>query len=301
VLALGGDNFTLDYGRGLLERQLEIGRFTQSHRVPFVIWGASIGPFSADPNLERFAAEGLRAAALITVRESASQRYLASIGVEDNVVRVADPAFCLVPREPDGLDTIKRSLCDQPIGVNLSPLMQRYRRNGTSWADDALNMIRAVDRATDAPLLLVPHATWSLSDDYAFLGDLKSKLSRTRNPIELVPSGLSASELKWIIGRFRMLVAARTHATIAALSQAIPTLSIGYSQKAAGINTDLFGDTRWVISVGDATADSLSTRVVALIQESASVRTLLGSQRQRLAVAARAGADALSRLIDGPH
>ena len=38
-----------------------------------------------------------------------------------------------------------------------------------------------------------------------------------------------------------MFVGARTHATIAAYSTGVPTLSIGYSVKARGIARDLFG------------------------------------------------------------
>lgn len=38
-----------------------------------------------------------------------------------------------------------------------------------------------------------------------------------------------------------MFIGARTHSTIAAYSQCIPTLVIGYSVKARGIAKDLFG------------------------------------------------------------
>jgi polysaccharide pyruvyl transferase WcaK-like protein len=145
--------------------------------------------------------------------------------------------------------------------------------------------------------LLVPHVTWPVSDDHAFLSELKARLPITRNPVELVPSGLSASELKWIIGRLGTLIAARTHATIAALSQAVPTLSIGYSQKAIGINSDLFGDTRWVVPISDATADGLAARVSDLVKASGAVREHLEGQRQRMASAARSGADAMLRIV----
>ena len=38
------------------------------------------------------------------------------------------------------------------------------------------------------------------------------------------------------------MVAARTHASIAAYSSLVPTLVLGYSIKSKGIATDLFGD-----------------------------------------------------------
>ena len=48
-------------------------------------------------------------------------------------------------------------------------------------------------------------------------------------------------ELKGCISRCRFLVAARTHASIAAYSTGVPTLVAGYSVKARGIARDLFG------------------------------------------------------------
>ncbi len=51
----------------------------------------------------------------------------------------------------------------------------------------------------------------------------------------------NAEQLKGYIARCRFMVAARTHASIAAYSSQVPTLVVGYSVKAHGIATDLFG------------------------------------------------------------
>lgn len=59
-----------------------------------------------------------------------------------------------------------------------------------------------------------------------------------------------AESLKGYISRCRFLVAARTHASIAGYSTGVPTLVVGYSVKAKGIATDLFGDdTHFVIPI----------------------------------------------------
>jgi polysaccharide pyruvyl transferase WcaK-like protein len=294
VLALGGDNFTLDYGDVLLRRQLALARFARSRGVPFVIWGASIGPFSADPDLERLTATELKEATLIAVRESLSQKYLASLGVEANVVRVADPAFLLEPSEPRHAGDLQPLLADRPVGINLSPLMQRYR---PTWPDDALAIVRAIDRVVDAPLLLIPHVVWTGSDDHAFLASLAAALGKTRNAVTLLPPTLDSRELKWTIGRVRALVAARTHATIAAFSQAVPTLSIGYSQKAVGLNADLFGHVNWVVDVRDATADRVASRVRDLLSDGDDVRRILCATLERQMTLAASAADALRGVM----
>ena len=60
----------------------------------------------------------------------------------------------------------------------------------------------------------------------------------------------NAEELKGFIARCKYLVAARTHASIAAYSSKIPTLVVGYSIKAKGIAKDLFGtDEGYVVAV----------------------------------------------------
>ena len=60
----------------------------------------------------------------------------------------------------------------------------------------------------------------------------------------------NAEDLKGFIARCRFMVVARTHASIAAYSQHIPTLVVGYSVKAKGIATDIFGtEQNYVIPV----------------------------------------------------
>ena len=47
--------------------------------------------------------------------------------------------------------------------------------------------------------------------------------------------------MKGYIRRCRFFITARTHASIAAYSSCVPTIVLGYSIKAKGIATDLFG------------------------------------------------------------
>src|SRR3546814_17723345 len=47
---------------------------------------------------------------------------------------------------------------------------------------------------------------------------------------------------KGIIGLCEALVGARTHATIASMSQGLPTVSVAYSRKAWGIMRDYYGE-----------------------------------------------------------
>ena len=52
---------------------------------------------------------------------------------------------------------------------------------------------------------------------------------------------MDCQRIKHLISQCRFFIGARTHATIAAYSSCVPTLVCGYSVKAKGIATDLFG------------------------------------------------------------
>lgn len=70
------------------------------------------------------------------------------------------------------------------------------------------------------------------------------------------------------------MIAARTHASIAAYSQAVPTLVVGYSVKALGIATDLFGTSdNYVIPVQNLKrTDDLRNAFDWLIQNEITIR-----------------------------
>ena len=78
VLALGGDNYTMDYGDpiNLFESNEEILR-----KNKLIIWGASIGPFEPGSSTELYAIKQLQQVHKIVVRESFTQLYLKNIGV----------------------------------------------------------------------------------------------------------------------------------------------------------------------------------------------------------------------------
>jgi polysaccharide pyruvyl transferase WcaK-like protein len=94
-------------------------------------------------------------------------------------------------------------------------------------------------------------------------------------PVNVLPRGLSAAELKWIIARCEIFAGARTHATIAALSSGVPTLSIGYSLKARGLNQDIFGNLNNCISVTDLNATNFTERLKSILGTQENIRTHL--------------------------
>ena len=124
VLMVGGDNYSLDYGYP--NTFFNLNEFVLKLDKPLILWGASVGPFSKDPKFEKWAAMQLKKINRIYARESVTVSYLQSIGVSENVIRVADPAFLMEPEEADFSNEIL-SFCEQgSIGLNLISLIGRY-------------------------------------------------------------------------------------------------------------------------------------------------------------------------------
>lgn len=298
VLALGGDNYSLDYGIPHdFFRAIEI---TLNHGRPFVLWGASVGPFSSNPEFERFAARRLRETTLICARESLTVEYLASIGVAENVRLCADPAFLLRP-DAVPLAGYQRLILDEPcLGLNLSPLVGRYHPSGDpkEWRRLAAACVDALAAVTRMTIVLVPHVVLPGNDDHAFMQEVLGQVGPRSGKIILLDRSYNARQLKGIISRLTCFIGARTHATIAALSSHVPTVSIGYSMKARGINRDLFGHTDWVIEIGKLSAEALADKAAQLLDQATTVRAHLKEVMPSYAEKARSAGAHLRTILE---
>lgn len=302
ALEVGGDNYSLDYG--IPETFLSMDRYLQSRGVRMVLWGASVGPFDAEPGFAPRMFDHLRTFAGIFVRESESLEYLKRNGVEANVHLVADPAFAMEPAEPD-LQKLGFTIPEGAVALNFSPLLTRYFVRSprqawemtpseiVQWRDFCTELVTATARKTDRPILLVPHvgAPNMTNDDYSFLKAVRAAAAEAvTQPILCLPGGLSAAETKWVLARCAVFAGARTHATIAALASGVPTLSIGYSLKARGINRDIFGHLDYCVSATELTVQDFVVRLMAMLAQQRPIReALLGRIPQITEASFRAG------------
>lgn len=279
VFSLGGDNYSMDYGSARTyfegnERILEAGK-------KLIIWGASVGPFTEDPALERIAANQLKRVHKIVVRESRSQAYLKKLGISSNVVLMPDPAFSL-KTEPFRLPSqVEDALSQGAIGVNLSPLLARYRDQPHQWVADSAAWIKSLLQTISHPIILLPHVMQQGNDDAAFMeGILKTIQVDSKRLMLLQASNLSSTQLKYVISRTKCFIGARTHATIAAMSSNVPTISIGYSVKALGINEDVFGSDEWVLDHKNLTGAALADKTLSVLKREQAIRNQLATLNQ---------------------
>lgn len=225
ALSIGGDN----YCYGEQEHLYLINRELRRKRIPTILWGCSVSPGSIRGKL----LEDLQGYDRIIARESLSYQSLLVAGLKQ-VELFPDPAFAL-DRHPTPLP--KGFIEGNTIGINLSPMALSYESKKGALLEGCCELIAQIIRETDMQIALIPHVVWWHNDDRKPLGILYERFKTSGRVIMI--EDRPAEEFKDIIARCRFLIAARTHACIAAYSSCIPTLALGYSLKAEGIARDI--------------------------------------------------------------
>lgn len=242
----GGDNMSSDYGS---PRQylLPIRKLIDAG-VPVAMLGQSIGPFRQIEHAESFLSVA-RDCALITVRESASYKYVVNdLGLPTQQVHLtADTAFLLEPAEADLAKKMLLSfgidLTRPIIAVSVSGGIANFAStDGTSHLAALERMMRRLLAETDAQLLLIPHVEDANPDNNDLIpaDDLMRRLDFDPR-VRLARGFFTSNEYKAIVAQCVMVVAERMHVAIAGLSSGIATFVIGYSVKGHGIMSDSFG------------------------------------------------------------
>lgn len=285
----GGDVLSLDYGVPSLMRYLGQADHFIRRGLPVALWAASVGPFDRMPEVKRAVVARLREFADISVRESATLAYLNDLGIA-KARQVVDPAFVMAP-ETWPSDTALPAQADEGVlGFNVSPLVHKLLLQGSRSAADALEaavlaFLGDVVERTGLGIVLVPHVDsvdgGPSNSDFVYMQDLLHRGGFDPARVTIAPRELNAAQIKHLISGCRFFIGARTHATIAAWSTGVPTVSLGYSVKARGLNRDLFGDERYVRDTKQLTRSILWTAFEQLRSDEDALRDLLSSRIPR--------------------
>lgn len=236
AFSIGGDNYC--YGTPtfiyLINREL------RKRNVKTVLWGCSVEPDAMQGEM----LDDLKGYTHIFARESLTYEAMKAKGIEQ-VSLFPDPAFLLERKDlplPEGFQE------GNTVGINVSPMVIGLEKEKGVTLQNYIELMKYIIKNTDMQIALIPHVVWSHNDDRIPLQLLYNQFKDTGRVCLI--GDHSAEELKGYIARCRFMVAARTHASIAAYSEQVPTLVVGYSVKARGIAKDLFGtDENYVIPV----------------------------------------------------
>jgi polysaccharide pyruvyl transferase WcaK-like protein len=289
AIEVGGDNYSLDYGKPYAF--LDLDDLLRSAGVTPAIWGASIGPFAEDPAFEAEIARHLAGLDHIFVRESVTLDYLHRLGL-GNVTLMADPAIMMAPCAPKD-PAWDVGAFEGAIGLNFSPFQARHLSGSghAYWQTDAdelsalaefgAEVVRRLLRDQERPILLVPHVTapeiWN--NDHALLQAIERRLEQgEKQRVAVLPDSLTAPEVKWAIGRCSVFAGSRLHSTIGALSSGVPTLAFGYSQKAKGVMRDLYGHDEMCLKAECFDLAHVTAGVTRLLADADSLREIIAAR-----------------------
>lgn len=237
--SIGGDNYCY---RGMDLEMMVMRQLIKKTGVKTVLMGCSVEPESLSYEI----LNDLKLYDLIYCRESLTYNSLINYGFT-KLKLLPDTAFILDRKDmalPAGF------IEGNTVGINVSPLVIQKSQNKEIVMKNFISLIKFILKETNMNVALIPHVVWSHNDDRIPLRKLFEMFKET-NRIVFIEDH-DAEELKGFIARCRFLVAARTHATIAAYSSSVPTLVIGYSIKSRGIAKDLFGTEQdYVLPVGN--------------------------------------------------
>lgn len=302
-LSVGGDNYSLAVDNAgvshLVSELMKWGEASLENGCQHVLWGASVGPFEACPHVRDRMAVHLRKLSLITAREPITYAYLRELGCKENTVLVADPAFAMKPSiEKSYIEHRENKLT---VGVNVSELALRQVHKGDAAGyengrEALANAIKAIVGMKNVRVLLVPHVTGygCLFDDHVFMREL---LHDVAGRIQLLPSGLGAQKTKAVLAACDLVVAARMHCAVGALSVGVPTLMLTYSRKGPGMSRYVYGSDDYAVALNEISPEILLEKVRWMLERRTAIYSTLEANRCKWEIEARKAVIALGSLV----
>lgn len=262
-ISVGGDNYCYPF----CNWAYTLDEYSHLKNKKTVLWGASLFDEINDDDL----INDLNNFDVLVIRESLSYEAVKKYIPENRIIYAPDPAFSLEAKEITLNSWYeKRNI----VALNVSPLTIQNKQQ-----EEAVHsLMDYILNETKYSILLLPHVTTDDCNDMDILQTLKDKY-KDEDRVYLEKGTYNCQELKYIISKCKLLVAARTHASIAAYSQGIPTLVIGYSVKSRGLAQDLFGKLdNYVISKDDLENETLISKFKYIDQNQRRIKNILKEQ-----------------------
>lgn len=230
AVSIGGDNYC--YSKDFNYLFFKINKLLHEKGIKTIFFGCSIEEKFIDKEM----IEDLHRYDLITVRETLTKENLEKNGIIDNVKLIPDSAFNLKTERIEFPQIEEKEI----IGINISPMILEYEEKDNITYKNYYNLVKYILEETNYSVAFITHVTNDNGGDYTVNEKLYNEFPKYKDRLILVPE-MKAENIKYIISKCKIFIGARTHATIAAYSNSVPTLVVGYSVKARGIAKDLFG------------------------------------------------------------
>lgn len=248
----GGDSFSDIYGFSRFTKDALVKAVLLSTGRRFILLPQTYGPFNS-ATTRSVARYILKRATTIATRDQLSFDYVQELTRESREVSLCpDIAFTLESRKPSGYaENFKESDGSPNVGINVSGLLYNGGYTGRNEFDISLDYRELINEIVQlfvsrygCSILLVPHVITEnlhVENDLMAAESIVRKLpNKLKGQVSIVAPETGSPfydqcEIKYIIGECDFFLGSRMHATIAALSQLIPTVGLAYSRKFAGV------------------------------------------------------------------
>ncbi|NLW79541.1 MAG: polysaccharide pyruvyl transferase family protein [Ruminococcaceae bacterium] len=274
--------------------------------VPVVKYSQALGEFHSPLN-KLLAKIILPKMKLICARGQITKDSLAGIGITENVVLCADGAFSM-PDSPDvAAEVAALWACDDfyqndVIALSLSSVVASKCED--LKIDYRAVMTQFVDALTDRGfgVLLIANAARlgsekNRNNDLLVCDDV---YAAAKNPCKVrwYHEEMGPEKIRELIGRSRVLVAARFHAMIGALEKGVPTLLVGWSHKYKEV-LDMFGLGDWAVDFSHLSCDMLLERFDEVLAHEDEIRESIQSHLPEVLKSSRQNIVLIGDVADG--
>ena len=226
ILSTGGDEFCYDDNWVVY-----LNEYLNVKNALTVLWGCSVGT----ENLSEAKVSALKKFDIIIARESLTEAMLKNKLQLTNVYCYPDPAFIVEPEyvQMESMDEEKAY-----IGINLSNFVSGDVGETSLFRQNVYKLLDYILNETNMNVILIPHVFWKGQDDRIICNEIERKYNSSRINV-LNTYEYNYCQIRYIIGKCKFFIGARTHAVISAYSMCVPTIALGYSVKSIGIANDL--------------------------------------------------------------
>ena len=256
LIIIGGDVFDLLPGqtKSYDNERIWASKVAKKNNAKIILWGISVGNFESNMVAKKMLIDYFtNVVDVAIIRDKKSLEYLQKNGVT-NAYICADPAFML--REDQ--TSVINNYSEKILGVNLSPLANRYlkiEKDDEEWPEVWSNILENIYKKYNyKKMILLPHVVNEnkpSDDDYSYLEKIALLLTQKDVNVEMAPRDIGFIGIKKYIVQCNLVISARMHCSVNAITCGVPTLFLSYSPKSIGMCEFVYGNSSYVIDMNN--------------------------------------------------
>jgi colanic acid/amylovoran biosynthesis protein len=248
---------------------------------PVAIIAQTLGPFGIFRPIMKMI---IGLAKIVTVRDPTSLENMKKEGVKlEKVELTADPAFLLQPHVPPFTPERKGS---GPL-VGILAARQTGRTLSSQQYENLVNVfskaVQLLINEKDATVVFIPHSSGKfrkVSDDVQVGLDIQSHVEG-KDRFQVIQDDWPPQVLKGFIGCFDVILSLRMHPVIAALTMKVPSVLIGFNDKALGLMERL-GLGEYTCRIDHLSAEWMADAVCSCYEKREDIRALLDNSLSQI-------------------